>query len=77
MTSEWIPVSERKPEIKQRVLVFVDGGITVAWRRGSYSEYNDWSGEEGHALWPPSHWMPLPEPPVRSEARAAGNPGSP
>ena len=66
MANEWIPTVERKPEIKDRVLVFVDGGITVAARRGSYSEYNDWVGEDGHAIWPPSHWMPLPEPPVRS-----------
>lgn len=65
MDDKWIPAVERKPEIKERVLVFVDGGITVAARRGSYSEYNDWVGPDGHAIWPPSHWMPLPEPPVR------------
>jgi hypothetical protein len=60
---KWIPVSERLPVIKDRVLVRVDGWTTIAYRINASSVYNAWVGPDGHGLLPPTHWMPLPEPP--------------
>jgi hypothetical protein len=61
---KWIPVSEQLPVIKDRVLVRVDGWTTIAYRINASSVYNAWVGPDGHGLLPPTHFMPLPEPPA-------------
>jgi hypothetical protein len=53
-------VSERLPEGEQRVLVFDpeldDLGLAT------YTQSDGWLGDDV-ALYEPSHWTPLPEPP--------------
>ena len=60
----WIPVEERLPKYRERVLVF--GGVTMYV---AYYDKNRYGGESWHKLnskshyCNPTHWMPLPQPP--------------
>ena len=67
MTSEWIPVSERLPELVERVMVCNanDGWVTIGSRELT-GAYHHWDGDDYEELCEPTHWMPLPAPPVRS-----------
>jgi hypothetical protein len=65
MASEWIPVTERLPEVDALVLVVVSGGHVTPLRRHAQDGF--WLHEDGDIdLINVTHWMPLPEPPVRS-----------
>lgn len=62
----WIPVTERLPEIGRKCLIanreiVVRGWLRPdgAWKTGVSSD-EIWSK---FSLYPPTHWMPLPEPP--------------
>ena len=62
----WIPVTERLPEIGQKCLIanreiVVRGWLRPdgVWKTGVSSD-DIWSK---FSLRPPTHWMPLPEPP--------------
>jgi hypothetical protein len=65
----WIPVAERLPEQKDddsetNVLGYYADfppAILLVWYTGQRWEDGDGSGRE---LKPPTHWMPLPEPPA-------------
>jgi hypothetical protein len=58
----WIPVSDRPPEIGRRVLGFwLSHRGAVQSVRGAIG---GWLDDEGCPTAPPSHWMPLPEPPA-------------
>ena len=64
---DWISVEDRLPEYSKPVLVYckIYGRyVTTYENHGEYSEFLDWKGRGG-AL-PPTHWMPLPEPPTGS-----------
>ena len=52
--SQWISVKDRLPEERKRVLVYNEGGITIAWRD---------KGEWDDIFLTVTHWQPLPEPP--------------
>lgn len=67
----WIPVEERKPNNKEKVIVCCEFGVTMA----EYTEYNrsnDWYvvarigtiESEAYAE-NVTHWMPFPEPPLK------------
>jgi hypothetical protein len=59
---EWIPVSERLPEIGRRVLGFwLSHRGAVQSVRGAIG---GWLDDDGRPTAPPTHWMPLPEPPA-------------
>lgn len=54
----WIPVKDRLPEEKQRVLVRCKTvGATVGWRL-----WGEWMTDLGDGGSEVTHWMPLPEP---------------
>jgi len=68
VVDRWIPVGERLPETGLRVLAFVqcqphEHCQTV----GAFMFNGDWVFDEHYEdAGEPTHWMPLPEPPVRS-----------
>ena len=55
---QWIPVTKRLPEEKQRVLVRCKTvGTTVGWRL-----WGEWMTDLGDGGSEVTHWMPLPKP---------------
>lgn len=63
---EWIPVTERLPEIGRKCLIANGEIVKIGWIRpdGVWKtgvRHNDLWGR--FSLYPPTHWMPLPEPP--------------
>jgi hypothetical protein len=67
--SEWISVEDRLPEHKERVLGYwaalEDGayeGIEISWRANS----NIWTSYFVPGFSEITHWMPLPEPPEKT-----------
>jgi hypothetical protein len=67
---QWIPVSERLPEVGVRVLVSNGRDASVGSR-----EHPHYEAQYGKAEWQldnwdacdPTHWMPLPAPPTASK----------
>lgn len=62
----WIPVAERLPETGRKCLITNGETVKVGWLRPD----GVWkTGVNRNDLWnkfslyPPTHWMPLPEPP--------------
>ena len=56
---KWIPVSERLPEVGQRVLITHKGGVSFGWYNGSYWERG--APTNHRPLQTVIAWMPLPE----------------
>lgn len=65
----WISCSERMPDSKTGVLVSREFGRKGDWRM-KWATYIPWHPDTNDgwlipgASWKPSHWMPLPEPPL-------------
>lgn len=64
---QWIPITERLPELDVDVLAFNGDYIFVS--KYFRSHWGSWD-KVGHLVWVkdsyaknPTHWMPLPEPP--------------
>jgi hypothetical protein len=64
--SEWINVKERLPEFDLMVLVYcrIYGRYLSSYTEVDDSGFGQWSAPEwDESALPPTHWMPLPEPP--------------
>jgi hypothetical protein len=63
----WIPISDRMPEIDQKVLIYTKTEIiTCGWYTEAHGPaYNKGFETENGFMWlaTASYWMPLPEPP--------------
>ena len=62
----WIPVTERMPEIGQKCLIANRESVVRGWLRPDGVWKTGVSSDElwsKFSLYPPTHWMPLPEPP--------------
>jgi hypothetical protein len=68
---EWQPI-ETAPKDGTKIICYSPeapgGKIRVTWYRNpsDHAGYLGW-GEFNMVYWPPTHWMPLPEPPVLAE----------
>ena len=56
--AEWIPVTERLPDDRSYVLACFDDIQAIA-----YYDDSMWREVITHAVFYPTHWMPLPDPP--------------
>ena len=62
--SDWIPCKERIPEWGVSVIVAWAGREGCSACEAFVDQDGNWSdGEHGPFNPPPSHWMPMPEPP--------------
>ena len=59
---EWIPVKDRLPEIKEKVLVTHRSGVTIASLYDSESQIWIANGGKSHRLKTVTAWQKLPEP---------------
>lgn len=62
---KWIPVKERLPEIGQKCLIANREIVVRGWLRPDGVWKTGVSSDEiwsKFSLYPPTHWMPLPEP---------------
>ena len=65
---KWIPVSERLPDDETELLVaFADRSLGVSFAVFHHIDENEvakWTDGNGNELKQPTHWMPLPDPPI-------------
>jgi hypothetical protein len=70
MKAEWISVDDRLPEITTPVLVYckVYGRFIATYEDiGAGAKWGNWKDSNGNlGILPPTHWMPLPEPPSQT-----------
>ena len=61
----WISVKDRLPEFDDWVICYcpIWGRFLGSYERISGSDWGNWSRDEEKGILPPSHWMPLPDPP--------------
>lgn len=62
----WIPVTDRLPEIGQKCLIANREIVVRGWLRPDGVWKTGVSNDEiwsKFSLYPPTHWMPLPQPP--------------
>jgi hypothetical protein len=64
MKPDWVPTADFLPDEGREVLVVhtAKKGRSLPVRIAKLEEGRWYT--ENHQLWPPSHWMPIPEPPV-------------
>lgn len=64
----WIPVTDRLPEMGERVMVCnaVDEWVSIGHRHLT-GAYLHWDGDDHEELHEPTHWMSLPELPEAAE----------
>ena len=68
VVQQWIPVTERLPEIQQKILVYCESKtirkhVTACTYMGGYLGAKQFSRHVRNV----THWMPLPEPPKEDE----------
>lgn len=64
LSSCWIPVSERLPDVRGRYIVAANDGHAI---RVSFADWQNrscqWYLTGARSYWKVTHWMPLPESP--------------
>lgn len=66
---EWIATEDRLPEFDTNVLVFcrIYGRFTASYvfiGEAFGEKWGNWHDGKQLGILPPTHWMPLPEPPI-------------
>ena len=63
-TSKWIPVTERLPKEFEDILVCSGGAVEPGWL-GCDGVFYSYDKYESDTIYGVTHWMPLPEAPIR------------
>jgi hypothetical protein len=64
---EWIPVAKKLPPFDEWVLAYcrIYGCYIGSYQRiAPDTSYGNWNDGKNLGVLPPTHWMPLPEPPT-------------
>ena len=78
--SDWISVKDRLPEVFDEVIVYFNGFISIAWREtekrknGIVGWHLDSQMSYPESLVNVTHWMPLPEPPNKTNKTPSRTP---
>lgn len=60
---EWIPVTERLPEERKEVLIYINYSIHTAYLVIK-NWYDNWYSGGGEFIWNPTHWINIPISPL-------------
>jgi hypothetical protein len=63
-TPKWISVEDSLPQPGERVLGFNGFGIQISW----VNQRNKWNNVYGEMEFSTTHWMPLPNSPIKSQS---------
>lgn len=63
--SEWVNVNDRLPKDTKDVLIIDANEEEAYYGIGSYREKGGLWCINGSNYWLPTHWMPMPKPPVK------------
>jgi hypothetical protein len=64
LTDEWQPIETALKDGTRMLGSFGAAGVAIFKRNDPGGRYDAWATDEGAACRAPTHWMPLPPPPL-------------